>query len=204
MELPIAIAKNIINQLRLTAMLNTTSENVLPKMKIDNEQDFDMLRLVVSKLFPNLKDTILGSRKEKCVDKEDIIESDIIVSFNDLQHIETCLDEVLNKTSNSPKIEDCGEIKQQVDGQKCVSQQQTTTFENSEAKNTINNTSSTSQPFSFSLQLPSTTSSLTSKVETAKESKSSYPPMSSKSPTPLFGFSTASSSSPSVKSYFYQ
>ena len=54
MELPTAIIKPIINQLRLAAMLNVTcSGDELPNMKIDDEQDVEVLDLVVSKVFPD-------------------------------------------------------------------------------------------------------------------------------------------------------
>jgi len=91
MELPTAIIKPIINQLRLAAMLNVTcsEDELVPKMKIDDEQDVDVLDLVVSKLFPGYEDIIVGSIIK--------LNSDIIDSSDDKLHIRAWLEEV-NKT----------------------------------------------------------------------------------------------------------
>ena len=62
MEIPSGTIKDIINQLCLAEMLNTSShEDIIPKMKIDDKQDVDVLDLVVSKLFPDYEDIIAGS-----------------------------------------------------------------------------------------------------------------------------------------------
>jgi len=91
MELPTAIIKPIINQLRLAAMLNVTcsEDELVPKMKIDDEQDVEVLDMVVSKLFPDFEDIITGSIN---------LDSDIIESSDDKLHVRTWLEEV-NKAS---------------------------------------------------------------------------------------------------------
>ena len=62
MEIPSGTIKDIINQLCLAEMLNTSShEDNIPKMKIDDKQDVDVLDLLVSKLFPDYEDIIAGS-----------------------------------------------------------------------------------------------------------------------------------------------
>ena len=86
MEIPSATIKDIINQLRLAEMLNTNSyEDNIPKMKIDNKQDVDVLDLLVSKLFPDYEDIIAGSINVPVVpndseDKEIAEESNILDS----------------------------------------------------------------------------------------------------------------------------
>jgi len=109
MELPTAIIKPIINQLRLAAMLNVTcsEDELVPKMKIDDEQDVDVLDLVVSKLFPDYEDVIAGSINvpvvpsagdEEIVEESNMLDSDIIKSSDDKLHVRTWLEEV-NKAS---------------------------------------------------------------------------------------------------------
>ena len=62
MDIPSATIKDIINQLRLSKMLNTRSyEDTLPKIKIDDKQDVNILDLLVSKLFPDYEYIIAGS-----------------------------------------------------------------------------------------------------------------------------------------------
>ena len=62
MDILLATIKDIINQLRLEEMLNTSSyEDTLPKMKFDDKQDVDVLDLLVSKLFPDYEYIIAGS-----------------------------------------------------------------------------------------------------------------------------------------------
>ena len=62
MEILTVIIKAIINQLRLSVILNTRSyEYSIPKMKIYDEQDVDVLDLLVSKLFPDYEYIIAGS-----------------------------------------------------------------------------------------------------------------------------------------------
>ena len=62
MEIPTVVIEAIINQLRLALMLNTSYyEDDIPKMKINDDQDVDVLDLVVSKLFPDYEDIISGS-----------------------------------------------------------------------------------------------------------------------------------------------
>ena len=62
MDIPSATIKDFINQLRFSEMLNTSSyEDNLPKMKIDDKQDVNLLDLLVSKLFPDYEDIIPGS-----------------------------------------------------------------------------------------------------------------------------------------------
>ena len=62
MDIPSATIKDFINQLRFSEMLNTSSyEDTLPKMKIDDKQDVNLLDFLVSKLFPDYEDIIPGS-----------------------------------------------------------------------------------------------------------------------------------------------
>ena len=62
MDIPSATIKDIINQLRLSKMLNKRSyEDTLPKIKIDDKQDVNILDLLVSKLFPDYEYIIAGS-----------------------------------------------------------------------------------------------------------------------------------------------
>ena len=62
MEIPSATIKDIINQFCLAEMLNTSSyEDNIPKMKIDDKQDVDVLDLLASKLFTDYEDIISGS-----------------------------------------------------------------------------------------------------------------------------------------------
>ena len=109
MEIPSGTIKDIINQLCLAEMLNTSFyEDTLPKMKFDDKQDVDVLDLLVSKLFPDYEYIIAGSINVPVVpnasedkdisEKSNMLDYDTIKSSYYMQHIKTWLGE-LNKTS---------------------------------------------------------------------------------------------------------
>ena len=62
MDIPTVIITAIINELRLSVMLNTSYyEDYMTEMKINDYQDVDVLDLVVSTLFTDYEDIITGS-----------------------------------------------------------------------------------------------------------------------------------------------
>jgi len=92
MELPTAIIKPIINQLRLAAMMNVTSseDELVPNMKMYEHDLDELLDLVVSNLFTGHEDIIAGSNIK--------LDSDIIKASDDKQQVKTWLEEVNKKS----------------------------------------------------------------------------------------------------------